>query len=458
MKRVSIFFLIFYLLSLPCSIDAEDLVTSIDFSEAARLAVSSSDELKSELMRMHIMEGTWRWGLRAYFPRISFSASEDDRLSEIGPDSFIKSYTVNVDQLLWDGGRISAARKIERIDLDLYGQNLERMAAEIAEAAVSAYRDVLFYRMVLDIRERAFEYLEMQRRILFLELELGLVLPIDLAAADITIREAAIEKRNMEIDLTEAEQRFAQVLGLDTLPLLTERIDIHRSPLLPDPVKARIAAESVNPSLVNARSMVERRQIEARYASRSWMPSIRLVGNAGVSGQRYPLTKFNWSVGLIIDFSSPWLSGNLSSTYGREGHNDQTARLLGTAVPLPDPASSYSPRIAALNLRQEQLNFSIAFQLTGRMAEQVVEKCMLMEQRRVLAVQALELEAERHRLAELRLELGRITRLELMDYTLSFAEREIAAVRAVVSLLEAERELERFLDLAPGDLAYFSHN
>ena len=452
-----ILFVLLFLIQ-PCFIKADDFPETIDFSDAARLAVSSSDELKSELMRMQIMEGAWRWGLRAYFPRISFSASEDDRLSEIGPDSFIKSYTVNVDQLLWDGGRISASRKIERIDLDLYGQNLERMAGEIAESAVSAYRDVLFYRMVLDIRERAFAYLEMQRGILLLELELGLVLPIDLAAADITIREAAIEKRNMEIDLTEAEQRFAEALGLDTLPLLTERIDIYRSPLLPDPLKARAAAESVNPSLANARSMVERRQIEARYASRSWMPSIRLVGNAGVSGQRYPLTKFNWSVGLIIDFTSPWLSGNLSGTYGREGHNDQSARLLGSAVPLPDPAASFSPRTAALNLRQEQLNYSIAFQLTGRMAEQVVEKCMLMEQRRILAVQALELEAERHRLAELRLELGRITRLELMDYTLSFAEREIAAVKAVVSLLEAERELERFLDLAPGDLANFARN
>ena len=446
------------LLFLPCTAEANDFSGAINFSDAAHLAVSSSDELKSELMRMQIMEGTWRWGIRAYFPRIGFSASEDDRLSEIGPDSFIKSYTVSVDQLLWDGGRISASRKIERIELDLYSHNLERMADEIAEAAVSAYRNVLFHRMVLDIRERAFTYLDMQRSILLLELELGLVLPIDLAAADITIREAGIEKRNLEIDLKEAEQRFAETLGLQTLPLLSERIDIYRSPLLPDPIKARSAAESGNPSLVNARSMVERRQIEARYSSRSWMPSVRLVGNAGLSGQRYPLTKLNWSLGLMIDFSSPWLSGNLSGSYGREGHNDQTARLMGSAIPLPDPASSFSPKTAALNLSQEQFNYSIAFQLTGRMAEQVVEKCMLLEQRRILAVEALELEAERFRLAELRLELGRITRLELMDYTLSFAEREIAALRAAVSLLEAERELERFLDLSPGDLAQFAGN
>jgi hypothetical protein len=43
-----------------------------------------------------------------------------------------------------------------------------------------------------------------------------------------------------------------------------------------------------------------------------------------------------------------------------------------------------------------------------------------------------------------------------MDAMLVYTEREIAAVRAAVSMLEAERELERFLDLPPGGLALFA--
>jgi outer membrane protein TolC len=87
------------------------------------------------------------------------------------------------------------------------------------------------------------------------------------------------------------------------------------------------------------------------------------------------------------------------------------------------------------------------------MAEQAVEKCLLLDQRRVLALEAIELESGRYRLAQLKLELGRITRVELMDAMLVYAEREISAVRAAVSLLEAERELEQFLNLPPGGLA-----
>jgi outer membrane protein TolC len=450
------------LIILPCIIWANgpssslNSIASLDFASAARLAVSASEELRSESRRIQLMEGAWAWGLRAYFPRFSISASEDDRLSQTNSDSFIKNYTISMDQLLWDGGRISMSRKIEKVELDMAAQNLERMARELGEIAVSAYRDVLFYRMVLDIREKAYMYLEEQRRILLRELELGMALPIDLAIADITIAEAGIEIKTIEIDLSEAEHSFAEMLGLEELPMLSEKIDVFRSTRLPNPERARTAAESGNPALLAARNTVMRREIESKYASRSWLPTIRLTGSFSLSGQQYPLTKFNWSVGLAIEFSTPWISGNLSGSAGMEGLSDQNARIQSSATPLPDPVSAFSAKTAALNLSMEQINYANAFRLTGRMAEQAIEKCLLLDQRRVLALEALELEAGRYRLTELKLELGKITRVELMDAMLVYAEREISTVRAAVSLLEAERELESFLNLPPGSLAIFA--
>jgi outer membrane protein TolC len=448
------------LIILPYTIWADgssmNLITSLDFATAARLAVSVSEELRSESRRVQFQEGAWAWGLRAYFPRLGILASEDDRLSQVNSDSFLKNYTINIDQLLWDGGRIFMSRKIERIELNMAAYNLERMAREIAEIAVSTYRDVLFNRMVLEIRENTFRHLQEQRGILLRELELGIILPLDLAIADITIAEADIEIKMLKIDLSEAEKRLAETLGLEELPPLLEKIDIYRSAHLPSPAKARTVAESENPALMAAMNMVIRREIEDKYAHRSWIPTIRLTGSAGLSGQQYPLTKYNWSIGITVELSSPWVSGSLSGSTGREGLYDQNARMQSTAAPMPDPASSFSAKTAALNLNQEQINYANAFRLTGRMAEQAIEKCLLLDQRRVLALEAIELESERYRLAQLKLELGRITRVELMDAMLVYAEREISAVRAAVSLLEAERELEQFLDLPPGGLALFA--
>jgi outer membrane protein TolC len=85
-----------------------------------------------------------------------------------------------------------------------------------------------------------------------------------------------------------------------------------------------------------------------------------------------------------------------------------------------------------------------------------VEKCRLAEQKRSLAVRSLGLARERCRLDELRLSLGQITRLDLMETLIEYTKKEIMAVEAATSLLESERELERFLDISPGGLARFA--
>ena len=435
---------------------AADSQVSLGFADAARLAIAASDNLRNEYMRMRLREGAWTMGIRAYLPRFGISASEDDRLSLINADSFQKNYSVNIEQLIWDGGRLSMSRKIEKAELNLAAKGLDRTADEIGETAVSAYRDILYYRKVLEIRSNAVHSLEEQRRIMRHEFDLGMVLSVDLLAADITVADALIEITLLELDLHEAEQRLADLLGLDELPPLSETVDIYRSAVRLDTAMVRSAAESGNPDLAAAKVQIERRRIEARYAAFSWFPTIKLTGSFGLSGRQYPLTKFNWSVGIMVEFATPWISGSLGGSAGREAPYDRSARVQSSLNPAPEPASSFTIKNASLNLIQEQANYETAFRQTGRMAAQAVEKYALLDQKRSLAVQIMELETERYRLAELKLELGRLTRVELMEARLSCAEREIAAVKAAISMLEAERELENFLSLAPGELKYFS--
>jgi outer membrane protein TolC len=109
-----------------------------------------------------------------------------------------------------------------------------------------------------------------------------------------------------------------------------------------------------------------------------------------------------------------------------------------------------------LELGFERERYRLAFEKAGRLAQQAVEKCGIADRRRILALEAAGLASERCRLEELKLKLGRITRLELMESMIEYTQKEIAVVEAAVSLLEAERELERFLDLKPGELMEFA--
>jgi outer membrane protein TolC len=431
-------------------------VRAIGFAEAARMAVAASEELRNEYALRSIREGAWVLGRRAYLPQLKIVVSEDDRLSQAGSDSFLKNYAFTLDQLLWDGGRTSTGRAIEKAELILLGSRLERMAGEIAEGAVAAYRDVLSARAILAIREAALESLGEQRRILAREVELGLALPVDLAEADITVAEARIELLSLGMELEEAETRMAETLGLDTLPELTERVDIRRAAVLPDENRVRSLAQARNPDITESRYTITQRQAEAKYAALSWLPTVRINGGFNLAGQRYPLTKYNWSVGIAVNFSSPYFSGGISGSAGWEPPHDRTARLQNTLSPLPDPASALTGRQAAAALALERARYAAVFKRAGRMAALALEKYRLTEGKRVLAVESLELAADRYRLSELRLELGQLTRIELMEARLEYTQREIASVEAAVALLEAERGLEQLLDLRPGELAGFA--
>ena len=441
-------------LSIACNLNAYGNRT-LTFAQAADLAVAASVDLRHSQASLIVMEGAWRWGLRAYFPQVGISASQNDRLSQIGPDSFIRSYTINVDQLIFDFGTIMS-RRLERMELNQSASRLDRMASDIAESAITAYRNVLSARAILDIRLAALEVLEAQRRILNEEVQLGLALAIDLASADISLAEARLEIVSLQLDLEEMEKQFAELLGLDILPILAERVDVYRSILLPEPMVAAALAREQNPDLIDARHSITRRQLELNFVSRSWIPTLRLNGSFGISGQQHPLTRYNWSVGVTLDLSTPWIQNRFGAQAGWEPPHDRTAMIQNTLTPLPDPAASVGVRQAALALALEKERYATFLERVGRLAASAVERCVLAEQRRNFALEAAALGSERLRIEEIRLGLGQITRYRLMEVFIDQTQREIAVVQAATALLEAERELERFLDLAPGELAAFA--
>jgi len=433
-----------------------DAPRSLTFASAADLVLANSYDLRYARASHNIREGAWMLGLRAYLPHLNLSVSENDRLQQIGADSFIKNYGINVDQLLFDGGRISMSRKLERMELGMSSSALERMASDIVDAALAAYRYVLSLRAIIAIREDALKILTEQRRILNEEVELGLALPVDLARADISLAAAKLELVSLGMDLNEMERQFAELLGLEKLPILEEKVDIERVTVLPAAAAAGALAKDRNPDLGNARFSVTKKQAELRYVSNSWIPSLRLTGGFGLTGQKYPLTRYNWSVGVNIEFSSPWFQNRTGVQAGWEPPYDRTAQVHNNFSPLPDPAAGLNKNQALLSLALEREKYNNTLERIGRVSEMAVEKCALAERKRILAVEAIKLSAERCRLDELRLNLGQITRLDLMETLMEYTEKEIAAVQAAAAILEAERELERFLDLKPGELAFFA--
>ena len=427
----------------------------LNFEQAGRMAVAASPELRQLRAQRALREGAWALSLRAFLPQLGIVISEDDRLSQISADSFTKNYSINLEQLVFDGGRTRTSRKIERAELNLLAGELKQNEAAVTDSAVSMYHKILLSQMFISIREAALVSLNEQRRILAEELALGMVIPLDLVQAEITVREAELELLAMKIQEEELEKQFAELLGLEALPEFSEKIDIYRSAVIPGKDDVRRSALARNPALRRIILAIMQKEAEAKYASRSWIPTIKGMVTYSVSGQHYPLNRQSLLVGLSLSFSSPFLSVSTMGNTGWEFPYDRTARMQGSVSPLPDPVSSMGAKQASLALVFEYENYLIMQQRLERQAVLEVENLHLNEERRMLAVESLKLGAEKYRLSEVLLSLGRITRVELMEQRLEFEKKEMLAAEAAAALLEAERSIERILDIAPGSLNSF---
>jgi len=435
---------------------------TLTFSQAADLAVSASADLRHARSSQRIMERTFVSGVWEYFPRFGISVSENDRLQQFGADSFMKNYGISADQLIFNGGRTVLARNIERTDLKLASSRVDRMESDAAESAISAYRSVLSSRAILEIKKSALIIFEDQIAVLKEEVQLGFALPVDLASAQLNLADAKIEIYSLQLDLLEMERQFTELLGLDSMPVLAETVNIHRASVLPGAAEAAALAKEQNPDLIEARYSINKKRAELKYLSRSWIPSFRLNGNFGLSGQQYPLTKYNWSVGVNIELSSPWIQNRFSAQTGweppSEGLYNISASVQNNFIPFNNPPSRFNRKQVKLSLALEREKFADTIKKIGRAASNAVEKCLLAEQKRLLSLEAAALGTERCNVEWTRLSLGQITRIDIMEVLIEQTQREIAAVEAAVFLLEAERELERFLNLKPGELAKFAAN
>ncbi|WP_461248689.1 TolC family protein, partial [Treponema sp. R6D11] len=174
-------------------------------------------------------------------------------------------YSDNLEQPVWDGGKLSMSRKLEKMEIDLSSLKLDRTANEIAESAIAAYRNLLSSREILKIKKAAFTVLEGQRNILNEEVKLGLALSVDLASADINLLNAKIDIYSIQLDLDEMEKQFMELLGLEFMPILAEKVDINRSVTLPTSSAAAALAKEKNPDLIDARYSITKKQMEYKY-------------------------------------------------------------------------------------------------------------------------------------------------------------------------------------------------
>jgi outer membrane protein TolC len=209
-----------------------------------------------------------------------------------------------------------------------------------------------------------------------------------------------------------------------------------------------------NADLISAQLSIRQKEEEAQFASRSWIPAIKGNGSFSLTGNRYPLSHYQWSFGITIDLSMPWIENATSGSYGEEWRTEKSARLSESITLLPSPAASLSGKSARLALNLEREKYAVILRQTERNAALLMERLGFLIQKRDLALRSQDAASAKLQIAETRKELGQITRLEMMQMEIDCAQNATTTINAAVDILTAIRELEKLMSLPPGGFEY----
>ena len=439
---------------------AETVERALTASEAIRLAVERSGDLMRNRQLLAAAARRRELGLREYFPQAEVTAGNSDTVAISGSDSQSRQVSISVTQPVYRGGRVSAQRNLQAIDLTLRQQQLTSAERELANQVYEAYYTLVITNQRIALQAEALQRTRSQLTVAETEYDLGQIREIDLLETQLAVSDQEIalqEEQTRRRDLRFGLRKLLSLEPKETLTL-TERLDdSYRGIASFHPVAfyAQIARER---NLTLKQQQVEiRRQIEElRIARNNFIPDVSLEARVSMSAESLPLQNPEGSVTLRLSFPSQAFPIKTDISLS-ESANDQRTRNLSTSTGV---ASTLTYRVdrdeqrvrldAATSEReatQEQLVFNV---------EQGIRRYREARERLSLLRDRLKLEERKLLIVERQRETGDATRLSLLEQQQRVLSQQLTLLEEVLSLVLAEREIENLIGVEPGRLRSLS--
>jgi outer membrane protein TolC len=429
----------------------------ISLGEAEARALASSTELAILRLRTRAQGRAHALGVREYLPRLSLAANDSQTIVLGGPDTRVESWSLTVEQPLFDGGRLAVQRALSRAQLLLDGRSYADSEDALVDRVRGLYWQALVQEEKLRIQEEIRGITAHQVDIARMERRIGAIREIDLVEAELEEARVTLTIGDTRAILEERLDRLRESLGMrpgDELAL-SGRIDAAYSGLdLPPDAGAFIAIALANNTQVKRRELEARSALEALRAARaSFVPRISLAITVGISGERRPLQDASLSGELAIDFPSRAFPFSASLSSGKTGSAQVSAGSSGQIGVLED-IGGWTDRRAAGIAREESLMKktqaveSLGFEVRRSAAAYEQKKAAAELQRKTVG-----LDEARVAILGRQLELGGIQRIDYMRAQAQLARDASDLLEDVLAVMDGERELEKLLGVRAGELA-----
>jgi outer membrane protein len=237
--------------------------------------------------------------------------------------------TLDIKQPLYTGGRVTHAVRAADARISAGQQGLRATEAQIFQAAIQAYVDVLRDQTILAVRRADVATLDRQVKETELRFRLGdAVTRTDVAQTQAQREAAKAAQLAAEAQLTTSQASYRATIG--TTPGQLEEPE--GLPFCPHSLDDAInLAEAANPGVAQNQFLVDAAQDDVAAARSAALPTIGIEGQLGTVGPAAPLHtgEYEPNITATITLTQPLIAGGLVASQVRQAlDRDEAARAM----------------------------------------------------------------------------------------------------------------------------------
>ncbi|EQA38223.1 outer membrane efflux protein [Leptospira inadai serovar Lyme str. 10] len=436
-------------------LSADSLV--LDIVGAEKIGIERSPEIglisSQQQIKRLLLNESWR----AYFPTATVRWDRSLNYTSSSDDSRSQRVTLNVEQIIFDGGRRSLSLDAALSDLALAKYDLRIALNDLRFKIRSKFYDILSRKSRVEVLEKSIhrqsEQIAMSRR----ELSLGETTQIKVIELQNRLNEIKLQFETAKLEYSNLLEDFKIQLrlpgdtDLDLKGDLLSSVKFSFAELKEENLFSLAQKFRVDFDRVKTKELQTYSQYQ--YAKSFYIPTVSLGGFYGYSGQEYPPRQPEW--GLNFRLSMLLGPNQIQDSSNFVSRREDTERSLSssTSISLYDQLS-YKRQIVSTGIEAYQ----------AKIARKQLDDIVLSQVRKSLknlriswdamnqADENISIFEKRIQIVELQVKLGEATRPQLAETEIRYLEAKNAQIAARLRYMNSIAELELATGLNLDDL------
>jgi outer membrane protein len=441
-KRLLFLFLYLFPLSF---VYAENLVLTIRSAED--VGIENSPEIKLISSQQMIKELLVNESWRTYFPTASVSWFRTNNASLNESDSRSQRLALNLDQVVFDGGRRSLALQAAMSELNLSRYDLAIALNQLRFKIRQSFYKILSGKAQIDILEKSIERQKEQLKYSKRELSLGETTELQMLQIENRLNEITLQRNNAKIQYRNDMEEFKILLRLPSEANVELQGDILTGVTFN---YQELAEDELSKIAISSRVEIDRakaKEIQAtsekEIAESYYIPTLSLGGFYAGSGDRLDPTQreygLNFKINMLLGPNSVQDTSNYIS------RNDDTNRSLtsSTTVNIYDQLqykrtlAQSSIAFTQAKVNRRQLNDIIRIEVI-----KALSSLKSSNENLNLSDENVKIFDKRLSIKILQTNLGDSRRIDLAETEIFFLQAKTAQINARVQYLTSIAQLE----------------